>query len=145
MNSRIILINYIRNIAEKLHYTCYEGFIARAGTEIGWFPAIWITPPKLIGVEGRQERKIQYRTSLLLLQLNDRYNEQQKNAIWAQMEQDAISLFTQLAEQDRVNNVSKLSCKPEEFAHTGAGELSLNIEFDAELLDCNCQNATSCK
>lgn len=138
--TRALLNNYIRQEAKKLRYTCYEGFVHRAGTDTDWFPALWIAPLQLAGVEGRQERRIKYRVAVCLMHLNDRYTERQKEALWTKMEQDAIMLFTGLAVQDHMAAVRNLSCKPDELSRTGAGELSMNVEFEAELFECNSQN-----
>ena len=100
--TRALLNNYIRQEAKKLRYTCYEGFVHRAGTDADWFPALWIAPLQLAGVEGRQERRIKYRVAVCLMHLNDRYTERQKEALWTKMEQDAIMLFTGLAVQDHM-------------------------------------------
>ncbi len=137
---RILLNNYIKQLAQSMQYAWYTGFVHRAGTVAEWFPALWMTPLKLVGVEGRQERRISYKVEFYLMRLNERYTEHAKEKVWARMEKEAVEIYTQLALQNNVIALRNLRCSPNETAYTGAGELSLQVEFEIELFDNECIN-----
>lgn len=114
--------------AEKYHF--YSGFEYRIGTETKLFPAVWLLPAKLTGLQGREEGGLIYHVTLILLHLNHQYDEETKNRLWGKMEKQAYDIYNRLFLAEGVSHVTCFTTQPAEFTLTNHGELSLNVQFE---------------
>lgn len=123
----------VRRAAEKSGYHFHQGFEYRMNEDPVRFPALWLAPPRVVRVDGRDEGQIVYRVAMHLLRLNRRFDEQAKEQVWDEMELDALQVIGLVGPQQGVFCTENIALTPAEFTLTRQGELSLKAEFDARL------------
>lgn len=116
-----------------------SGTASAKGSSTGWAksrsgsPAVWLVPPHVVRVEGREEGEIVYRATLHLMRLDRRYDEQAKERQWAEMERDALAMIGRIGKLQGIFCTGNIALTPAEFSLTRQGELSMKAEFDARL------------
>lgn len=123
----------VESAAQELGYGFRQGFEYRMGEVPVRFPAVWLVPPRVTRVEGREEGEIVYRATLHLIRLDRRYDEQAKERQWAEMERDALAMIGRIGKQQGVFCTGNIALTPAEFSLTRQGELSMKAEFDARM------------
>lgn len=124
------LLCLIREEAEKAGYDFHNGFLYRIARSNLRFPALWMEPPILTGVEGRDEGLLTYHLTLHLMTSDRKYPETEKEAQWETMEARTLELLRNLTARKEIFHIGKIGCTPSEYALTNRGELSLKAEFD---------------
>ena len=76
------------------------------------FPAVWLVPPHVVRVEGREEGEIVYRATLHLMRL---------------------AMIGRIGKLQGIFCTGNIALTPAEFSLTRQGELSMKAEFDARL------------
>ena len=123
----------VESAAQELGYGFRQGFEYRMGEVPIRFPAVWLVPPHVVRVEGREEGEIVYRATLHLMRLDRRYDEQAKERQWAEMERDALAMIGRIGKLQGIFCTGNIALTPAEFSLTRQGELSMKAEFDARL------------
>lgn len=139
--TRKTLAQAIKEAALKLEYCFYSGFDYRMNETIIAYPAVWLSPPSIVAVEGRNEGKIRYRVALKLMKLAKKSSTQQKEEAWSQLEHDALEMCRAIACRREIASVKITECTPAEFSLTNHGELSMALRFDVEIPFCNLQKS----
>lgn len=127
------LIRHIQHAAESVGYTVYSGFHYRMNNTVCKFPAAWLSPLKIIRIEGREEGEITYRAELCLMKIDRNPTEENKELMWAEMEEDTLKVVEKLRQQERTLWVENTTASPNEYACTKHGELSLQVMFDIKV------------
>lgn len=128
---RLQLLSLIRQEAQTLGYDFQNGFLYRTARSNFRLPVLWMEPPVLTGVEGRDEGTITYHITLHLMTADRKYDEIQKEEQWETMETQALGLLNTILLQGPLFSLEKIRCTPSEFDLTNRGELSLKVEFEA--------------
>ena len=116
-----------------------SGTASAKGSSTGWAKSrsgsrpVWLVPPHVVRVEGREEGEIVYRATLHLMRLDRRYDEQAKERQWAEMERDALAMIGRIGKLQGIFCTGNIALTPAEFSLTRQGELSMKAEFDARL------------
>ena len=127
------LINTLQEAAERKGYNLMCGFKYQIAQEATIYPLAWLYPIKLNNIEGRLEGIITYNVEMILIKLNHRYQQNEKENIWSEMEKDIIDICCNILSKPNVYNVEKLKTEPAEYTLTNQGELSLNCEFNVKM------------
>ena len=135
MRNKITML--VRDAALSAGYTFFNGFPYRISQTRMEFPAVWLAPVQLVGLNGREQGTATYKVSLYLIEPNGGKDELQKEELWARMEVDAIGMVHALADVPAVFGVRNVQCIPGEFSLTSYGELSMNATMEVEILFCN--------
>lgn len=138
---REILTNTIKQAAIQCGYSFYKGFEYRLQQQAQVMPAVWLTPPEMIKIEGVNSGYITYRTTLTLLTLNNKFDEDQKEKSWDKMERDIITMVKKVQSSDKIHLVEKLKTTPAEFTLTNRGEVSLKAECEVKMYFCETSSA----
>lgn len=123
----------IKAATETIGYHFYEGFEYRMNEKGIHLPAIWLIPPKMSRINGRNEGEATYRVILHLMHPNQRYDEPDKNLQWDAMEQNLLKITNRIISQQGVFCIENITLTPAEFTLTKQGELSVKAEFDMRM------------
>ena len=123
----------VESAAQELGYGFRQGFEYRMGEVPIRFPAVWLVPPHVVRVEGREEGEIVYRATLHLMRLDRRYDEDAKDRQWAEMDRGALAMIGRIGKLQGIFCTGNIALTPAEFSLTRQGELSMKAEFDARL------------
>ena len=135
MRNRIIAL--VQDNAQRAGYTFFNGFPNRISTTAMKFPALWLTPVQLVGMNGREKGSMTYKISMYMIEPNDGKNELQKEEEWEKMESSMIEMTKVIADEPNILCVRNICCVPGEFSLTGYGELSMNMTMEIEVMFCN--------
>lgn len=135
--TRKLLTASLREAAVKLGYCFYSGFDYRMNETIIAYPAVWLLPPRVVGVEGLGEGRICYSLELQLMTLAGKSTPEEKEEAWGNLEWDAVELYRQVARSAGVLSATVLECAPGEFSMTNHGELSVSLKMEVEVPFCN--------
>lgn len=124
------LLCLIREEAERAGYDFHNGFAYRIARSNLRFPALWMEPPSLTGVEGRDEGLLTYHLTLHLITSDRKYPETEKETQWETMEARTLELLNKLIARPEIFHIGKIGCTPAEYTLTNRSELSLKVEFD---------------
>lgn len=125
---RHLLASLIRPDAERCGYTFFQGPARGIASRASRFPVLWLEPPVLTSLEGRSEGTVTYRVTMHLLSLGNRGRPAE--ALWEEMEDDAVLLFRTLADTPRVLGAAHLRCTASADALTHRGDIALTAVFD---------------
>ncbi len=131
------LITLVKEAARNESYAFFSGFPYKIPQTAMEHPALWLTPPQLSELNGRQRGSTVYKLSAYIVEPDGGRDEQQKEEVWAKMERDAISIARRVADSPAVFGVRKVQCTPGEYTLTSYGELSMNLSMEVEILFCN--------
>lgn len=129
--TRDSLTTLIRQTVREAGFSFENGFPYRIARTNFSFPILWMEPPQLIGMEGREEGRKTYRIVLYLMAADKKYDETQKEARWAELETVTQTLLKKLGAQWPIWHIDRIRCTPAEFDLSNRGEISLKVEFDA--------------
>lgn len=127
----------IKQAATDLGYCFHSGFDYRMNETIIAYPAVWLSPAKVVGVDGINEGRVKYRVALQMMTLAGKAGKEKKEEMWNGLEQNAIELYRKMAQSSLVSSVSVTECAPGEFSMTNHGELSVCLKMDVEMPFCN--------
>ena len=125
---REILTAGLKKSAEEVGYAFFSGFGYRGGA-VNRFPAVWVKPPKLVDVVGKEEGEMAYDVETVLMAAGMGLNAQGREYVWSQLERDAVEMCRRVAAKERVVRVVSPKCEPGEYAVTGNGEISMKLTF----------------
>lgn len=127
------LFSAVRAAAEGLGYSFFAGNALAVAGRINSFPAVWLTPPKLMSASGREERTNVYRVSIcFMMEAAPRAQEE----AWEVLQADARELCALLNEGKAVERVFNIRCTPNAKPLSHHGELGVTAEFDAQMFSC---------
>ena len=129
---REILTAGLKKSAEEVGYAFFSGFGYRSGA-VDRFPAVWLKPPELVDVVGKEEGEAAYDVEMVLMAVGMGLNDRGRERVWSRLERDAVEMYRRVAEGERVVRVASLKCEPGEYAVTGHGEISMKLTFRAVL------------
>ena len=130
---RNLLISALGNAASDRGYDFICAHSIGIAAKMPSVPAAWLTPPKLISVQGRVERRDTYRISLRLLNKSIVMGGGSLNEALDVMEQDADNIISALRDAVNVRRVFGVKYVPEQDVWTRNGGHALLVEFDVEL------------
>lgn len=129
------LLTAIEMVAEQLGYTPFTGNDLQLTAKINELPLIWFSPLKIVATEGYRDCRVTYAIKAKMLMLSE-YNEISCEATWQILEKDALAFYRNLSEQNWVQNVSNFICTPSSLSATPNGDISVIMEFNAEMFYC---------
>ncbi|MFR9503437.1 MAG: hypothetical protein SNH73_03165 [Rikenellaceae bacterium] len=88
------------------------------------FPTAWISLPKVLYVEGRDQGVICHKISLTLLEDYNAYSFEDKTIRLNEMQNDAIEIMTLLSKEEGVVEVSAMTITPRVVATTRHGDIA---------------------
>lgn len=94
-------------------------------TTLNRLPALWLVPPKLIEIEGRNHGRATYETTLHLLRPAARLCDEERSLLLEAMEQEMLDLLGALSEEAGIVAVEELTLTPRFGAFTPQGEAAL--------------------
>lgn len=118
-------------------YQFYRGFVYNISQTELQLPCVWLNPVEVSGVTGRNEGLRNYKVTLYLFVPGDGYSEDQKELIWSQLEAKAFASCNKLRDTEFVQDITKITIAPDEFAYTGLQELSIKVSFETSVYFCN--------
>lgn len=131
---RTRLLSLIKQEADQSGYDFRNGFLYRITRNNLQFPALWMEPPSLTEVVGRQEGMIVYHVKLHLIVSGKKCDESEKEQQWELLEKQVLQWTQNLITHDDVFSIDNLRCTPSEFDLTNRGEISLQTEFDIRFI-----------
>lgn len=125
---RHLLASLIRPHAERCGYTFFQGLPRGIASRASRFPVLWLEPPVLTSLEGRSEGNVTYLVTMHLLSLGS--SGRSAEALWEEMEDDAVLLFRTLADMPQILGAAGLRCTPSDNAFTHRGDVALTAVFN---------------
>lgn len=131
------MIAAITEAVESLNYTLYTGMEYRINDFVKVFPSAWLTPSKLLKINGRERGSVVYAVAIHLMNSGKQLTENEKTVVWSRMEREAIDIYRKLSIHEDVTSVDDLQCVPAEFILSNHGEISLTMNFNLEIPFCS--------
>ncbi|MDR2885838.1 MAG: hypothetical protein LBU95_03535 [Rikenellaceae bacterium] len=150
--TRKLLAQALQQTAHKLGYAFYSEFDHRMGETIIAYPTLWLSPPRIVAVEGRREGRIRYRITMHLMKLAQQARaagdgldfggqvagpDGAREQLWCALEAGAIEVCRGLADSRHVAAATLMDCAPAEFSLTNHGEVSICLKMDVDMNFCN--------
>lgn len=129
--NHVQLVNALRDLSVSLGYSFTEGTEERMSQAVRQYPAAWISPPRVLSAEGRRHGRITYGITLHLLDAGAKMTPDARNERFAEMENDALEIFTRLSENGCIIAVEKLTVEPRAASLTSHGEISQTVQARA--------------
>lgn len=123
--NRAPLERAVQKLAEQLGYPFHEAPEACMARQIASLPAAWLLPPDLHAIEGTRHGRASYDLTLHLIDRGAALPHPERARRWAEMERDALDLFSRLTETPCVVAVENLTLRPRSAALTNHGEIAL--------------------
>lgn len=120
----------VRVAAESLGYAFMAGNAGAVAGRMDSFPAVWMTPPKLVAATGCEERTDIYRLSLGMMALA---GDADQKEVYGILDTDARELCGMVGAADAVVRVYNMKYTPNMKPLTHFAESGITVEFDAEL------------
>ncbi len=136
--TRKTLLNAIRDASLPLGYCFHSGPDAVIGQRIIAYPAVWLSPPKVIASSGWLEGRVTYRVSLHLMSLAaKKHKETEPEQVWEELEADALGLCRGLDQAEGISSATLIECAPSQFAITPHAEVAVTLKMDVVVPFCN--------
>jgi hypothetical protein len=136
--TRKTLVQAVGQIAHKLGYAFYCHPDQRMADTIIAYPAMWLSPPRVVAVQGRLEGRMRYRIALHLMELaySGHSEEDESQERWCALEEAALEVCRALGENRNVTAATLTDCAPAEFSLTNHGERSMCLKMDVDMNFC---------
>lgn len=122
MNRKTIL-QAVEQVATAKGYTFYSDTEELARSTVKALPAVWLSPPKFISMQGRKHGKITYEVTLHALCDGVKCASAARNQSWTQMEQELVDMFSMLSQNETVALVKNLAIRNTTNTLAGYGEV----------------------
>lgn len=94
------------------------------------YPAVWLNPPQFVSKQGRTHGKITYSLTMHLMGEGLKLDAAQRAQRWAQMEEDALAIFSAVSLSDKVVAVNGLKILCDDVAFAPHGEVVTTATAD---------------
>lgn len=128
------LTNAVATAALKCGYSFFCGSENRMSCDMDAVPAAWLLPVEVSQVDGKDQGVVSYEIELRLVELDNKYSNEQKESLYSKMETHAMQIYRLLCEDEAVQAVTSVSWSPSEYCYTQQAELSLDIEMKIEMV-----------
>lgn len=108
MNRKTIL-EAAEQAATAQGYTFYTDSDERMRSTVKRLPAVWLTPPKFISMQGRRHGRITYEVTMHAMCDGWKYSPEQRNQSWTRMEEDLVEMFSRISLCDKVAAIDDLT------------------------------------
>lgn len=132
--TRKIVSDALAQAASAAGYAFHSGADYRIPTSIVAYPALWLTPPAIIALEGTHAGRIRYALRFHLMRITPK--KEQPGDPWEPLEADALAIHRLLRENRALREVEFKNCTPGEFALTNHGEVSVEVRMEVEAGFC---------
>ncbi len=107
--NRTLLCSAIEGLVSKCGYNFQLSDEAYYPTTVCRYPAAFMSQPKFVSLEGRKHGRITYSLSLILAKSGAKMNPEERNAALATMEEQAMNIFVELSQNERIAVVENLT------------------------------------
>lgn len=122
--SYIYLSQQLRDLVNARGYTFFTAPEQYMSSELCYYPAAWLVPPKLLEIEGRRHGRRVYDVELHLLCPALKLSLPERAVKLNEMEQDLLEIFTSLSLSEKVIAIEELTLQPRSHTLTNHGEIS---------------------
>ncbi len=112
-------------------HTSTEEYLPASVTRL---PAAFLAEPRFSSIEGRRRGKITYSLTLHLLADGAKIPPDLRHELLDRLESDALGIFAEMSENDRVLCVENMQMTPSAMALTVRGDVSLTVKADVVCL-----------
>lgn len=130
------LMATVRKAVEEVGYAFFSGPDRGLNGGVKSLPAAWLSPVRLVSVEGRSEGYFRYAVTLRLMKPGRGLSPQQRERLWAQLEHDAVAVCRRMEYTGPVCAVDRIGCVPDEGSLTTHGELSVTMTCTVAVMFC---------
>lgn len=124
------LLDSVERIATADGYHFHSTSDELMSQQIDSYPAMWLSPPVFSSVQGRKHGKLTYAVTLHALDQGAKLPPQEREQVWATLEEDIVALFTTLSEEDFVVAVENLKIRHTSHTLTTHGEVAATATAD---------------
>jgi hypothetical protein len=107
--NRKTIIDAVEQAATARGYNFYSDEAENVRTIIKRLPALCLTPPKFLSMQGRRHGKITYEVTLHAIRNGIKCSPDQKDAIWAELEQHLLDIFSLVSQNEKVAAINDLT------------------------------------
>lgn len=107
--NRTLLCSAIEGLVSKCGYNFQLSDETYYPTTVCRYPAAFMSQPKFSSLEGRKHGRITYSVSLTLAQQGAKSSPEERNATLAEMEEQAMSIFVELSQNELVAVIDNLT------------------------------------
>lgn len=129
-------ITTLKEITENLGLGFQHGFLYRMNEGVIRYPLFWLCPIEMTDRKtDSNESYTAYSVEAYLHNLNDKFNEYDKECVWQEQEDCIFNICGILSENEDVAYVVNIRCEPDEFRFRD-GTISMKVTFDIQLYHC---------
>lgn len=102
------LVESVGRIATAHGYNFFSSNPTHLPAMVRSYPAMWLSPPQFVKMEGRNHGKMTYEVKLHALTTGAKMPSAEYNSTWSKLEEDLIGLFSSLSQEPKIIAVENL-------------------------------------
>ena len=129
--NRETIVNAIEQAATSGGYTFHCDGEQQMPVAVKEYPALWLTPPQFLKIEGRKSGKITYSVKVYAMENGIKFSPTERLNKLNKLEEDVVQMFAAVSQDERVvavnnlkmSNNSKTDCTHGELVMTATAEV----------------------